>query len=117
MSSSATAAGFRPAEERVRPQMINARNDGMHDFGYPCFMPREITIDGLFVDDSNHPENYQGMYFFSDPGGSNPADRPFPYTWCQKVTVRGLTTASGKKPRISPNAQAGKSIILSEGDK
>jgi hypothetical protein len=98
------------------PQMISARNDGMHDFGYPCFMPREVTIDGLYVDDSNHPENYQGMYLFCDPGGSNPADRPFPYTWCQKVTVRGLTTASQMKPRVSPNAQAEKAIILSQGE-
>ena len=87
------------------PQMFSVRNDGKHDFGYPCFMPREITIDGLYVDDSNHPEDYQGMYLFCDPGGSDPADSPFPYALCQKVKILGLTTASGKKPRISPNAQ------------
>jgi hypothetical protein len=105
------------------PQMIYVRNDGMHDFGYTCFMPQEITIDRLYVDDSNHPEDYQGMYFFSDPDGDNdrdddiePADRPFPYVRCQKVRVRGLTTASGKKPRVSPNAQIEKSIILIEED-
>ena len=103
--------------------MIYVRNDGMHNFGYTCFMPREITIDGLYVDDSNHPEDYQGMYFFSDPDGNNdrgddiePADRSFPYVQCQKVRVRGLTTASGKKPRVSPNAQIEKSIILIEED-
>ena len=103
--------------------MINARNDGMHDFGYDCFMPREIAIDGLFVDDSNHRENYQGMYFFSDPDGIfgrgeglKPSDRPFPYTWCQKVKVRGLTTASGKKPRVSSNAQVEKSTVIVEED-
>ena len=105
------------------PQMIYVRNDGMHDFGYTCFMPQEITIDGLYVDDSNHPEDYQGMYFFSDPDGNNdrgddiePADRPFPYARCQKVRIRGLTTASGKKPRVSPNAQIEKSIIFIEED-
>jgi hypothetical protein len=93
------------------------------NFGYACFMPQEITIDGLDVDDSNHPEDYQGMYFFSDPDGNNdrgddiePADRPFPYARCQKVRVRGLTTASGRKPRVSPNAQIEKSIILIEED-
>ncbi len=106
-----------------RPQMIGTRNDGTHDFGYPCFMPREITIDGLFVDDSNHPENYQGMYFFSDPdagydrgGDVKPADRPFPYAPCRKVRVRGLTTASGKKPRVSANSQIEKSIVITAGD-
>ena len=96
------------------PQMISLSNDGMHDFGYPCFMPREITIDGLHVDDSNHPEGYQGMYLISNPGGKNPADCPFPYTWCQKIKVRNLTTASGKKPRISPNPQVEKSVVLVE---
>ena len=97
-----------------RPQMFHVGNDGTHDFGYDCYMPREITIDGLHIDDSNHPEGYQGMYFFSSPGGSDPADSPFPYTRCQKLTVRGLTTASGKKPRVSPNAQVEKSVALIE---
>jgi hypothetical protein len=103
--------------------MIGARNDGMHDFGYDCFMPREITIDGLFVDDSNHPKNYEGMYFFTDPDGIHgrgeglePADRPFPYALCRKLTVRGLTTASGKKPRVSPSARVEKSTAVIEED-
>ncbi len=97
-----------------RPQMISARNDGMHDFGYPCFMPAEVTVDGLFVDDSNHPKDYQGMYLFGDPGGKPGVDPPFPYIWCKKITVRNLTTASGKKPRISPNPQFAESVVLVE---
>jgi len=109
-----------PASGKTRwPRLISTRNDGMHDFGYACFMPREISIDGLFVDDSNHPQDYQGMYFLSDPDGGKDikqADRPFPYEQCQKLRVRRLTTASGKKPRISPNAQIKKSIVFVEGD-
>jgi hypothetical protein len=96
------------------PQMFSAWNDGRHDFGYPCSMPREITIDGLYVDDSHHPEGYQGMYLFCDPGGSDPADSPFPYRQCQQVKVRGLTTASGKKPRISPNGKVETSVVVVE---
>jgi hypothetical protein len=99
-----------------RPLMFSVHNDGNHDFGYDCFMPREITIDGLYVDDSNHPEDYQGMYLFCDPGGSDPADSSFPYSRCQQVKIRGLTTASGKKPRISPNAQVEKSVVVVEQD-
>ncbi|MBN1852404.1 MAG: hypothetical protein JW829_06755, partial [Pirellulales bacterium] len=100
--------------KRCSPRMFSVCNDGEHDFGYPCFMPREITIDGLYVDDSNHPENYQGMYLFCDPGGSDPADSPFPYARCQKVKILRLTTASGKTPRISPNVQVEKSVVLIE---
>ena len=104
------------------PHMIGVRNDGMHDFGYPCFMPREITIDGLFVDDKNHPEDYQGMYFFTNPDNNHaggeaimPAEeRPFPYARCEKVRVQGLSTASGKKPRVSSNAEIKKGTIVVE---
>jgi hypothetical protein len=97
-----------------RPQMFYVGNDGTHDFGYDCSMPREITIDGLDVDDSNHPQDYTGLFFLSNPGGSDPADSPFPYARCQKLTVRGLTTASGKKPHVSSNAQVAKSVVLVE---
>jgi hypothetical protein len=98
--------------------MFSVHNDGEHDFGYPCFMPREITIDGLYVDDSNHPEGYQGLHLFCDPGGNDPADSPFPYGWCQKVKILELTTASGKKPRVSPNTRLDKSIVVvSRGDR
>lgn len=98
-----------------RPQMIYTSNDGMHDFGYLCSMPRQITIDGLFIDDSNHPEDYHGLYFFSDPDGGKDfkqAQRPFPYQPCRTLRVRGLTTASGKTPRISPNAHLEKSVVF-----
>jgi hypothetical protein len=106
------------------PHLINVSNDGMHDFGYPCSMPTEVTIDGLFVDDTNHPEDYQGMYFFTDPDGMNDGveditpttTRPFPYEACQKVTVRGLTTASGKKPRLSPSEKINASTVVIEAD-
>ncbi len=104
------------------PHLFNVRNDGLHDFGYSCAMPRNITIDGLFVDDRNHPEAYQGLYFFTDPDTANvdgPAlpltiERPFPYERCQLLQVRGLVTASGKKPQLSPNTEMQKSTNVVE---
>ncbi len=105
------------------PHMIGVRNDGMHDFGYPCAMPREITIDELFVDDSNHPEDYDGMYFFTDPDDTHAdggraitpgTERPYPYEKCRKLRVRGLVTASGKKPQVSSNAQLQADLIVVE---
>jgi hypothetical protein len=98
------------------PHMIGLHNDGMHDFGYPCSMPREVTVDGLFVDDSNVPENYEGMRLFSDPDGneSSPlAERPFPYARCERITIKGLTTASGKRPSLPPGLAAeGKTVVV-----
>ena len=106
------------------PHMVNVSNDGMHDFGYPCSMPEEVIIDGLFVDDSNHPEGYEGMYFFTAPDNmrNDPErvdttdERPFPYKPCKKVTVKGLTTASGKKPRVSPDEViSANTVVVEEG--
>jgi hypothetical protein len=97
---------------KCNPQMFSVRNDGTHDFGYDCFMPREITTDGLYVDDSNHPDNYQGMYLFCDPGGSVPEKSPFPYARCQKVKISSLTTASGKQPRVSPNTKLAENVVV-----
>jgi len=90
----------------VQPTLLSASNDGQHDFGYPCFMPREVRIDGLVIDDRNHPKDYQGPYLFADPDGREAATaaRPFPYRLTEQVTIRNLTTASGRKPRTSPDS-------------
>ena len=104
--------------QQCQPCMIGAKNDGMHDFGYPCSMPAEVRVDGLYVDDSNHPEDYGGMYLLADPddaGAGDPeAERPFPYAPCRKVTLRGLRTASGKPARLSPAAGASAATVLVE---
>ncbi len=104
------------------PHLIRVTNDGMHDFGYPCSMPRTVTVDGLVVDDRNHPDGYSGMYLFTDPdvdyrpsGDSTPMrERPFPYAPCQTVSVRGLTALSGKPPRMSPNSDMNQAVIEAE---
>lgn len=90
----------------IQPYLLNANNDGQHDFGYPCYMPREITIDGLAIDDRHAPEGYQGPFLFSDPDGTKPesASRPFRYRLTEKVTLRGVSIASGHPFRISPDA-------------
>jgi hypothetical protein len=91
----------------VQPHLLAASNDGQHDFGYPCFMPREITIDGLVIEDRNVPKGYQGPFLFTDPDGASTggANRPFPYALTERVTIRNLTTASGKRIRTSADAE------------
>ncbi|HAA74205.1 TPA: hypothetical protein DCE37_03690 [Candidatus Latescibacteria bacterium] len=102
--------------EETWPRMISTANDGMHDFGYPCFMPEEVVIDGLTVEDMNTPDDYDGMYFFADPdtGAEEelPDERPYPYAPCKKVIVKHLTTASGKAPRVSPNEKASAATVV-----
>ena len=88
----------------TQPYLLNASNDGQHDFGYPCFMPREITIDGLVIEDRNTPKDYAGPFLFTDPDGPKAAARPHAYHLTEQVNLRNVTTASGKKLRISPDA-------------
>jgi hypothetical protein len=108
--------------QQCQPHLIAVKNDGKHDFGYPCSMPASVKIDGLFIDDSNHPTGYQGMYLFTDPedngdgDGAPNATPPFPYAPCRTVTIRGLKTASGKKPRLSPNLQLNAAATLHTED-
>lgn len=102
-----------PAAGRTTtPRLISLRNDGRHNFGYECFMPRKVVIDGLQVDDDHHPEGYQGFFLFSDPGFKQESAGPFPYVLTRTVTIRGLTTASGKPPRVSPNPRLAEKILL-----
>ena len=102
----------------VQPFLINASNDGQHDFGYPCFMPREVTIDGLVIDDAHHPNDYHGPYLFTDPdgGAAEAMQKPFPYRFTEQVTIRNVTTASGLKPRTSPDREFAARVRLIEAN-
>jgi hypothetical protein len=92
------------------PVMFRMDNDGTHDFGYPCSMPRRVRIDGLVVEDSGKSENPRVLTIFSDPLGPPRHDRPFPYRLTERLEVRGLETASGLPPRICDNPEVAKAI-------
>ncbi len=86
-------------------EMFRMNNDGMHDFGYPCFMPRVIRIEGLFVDDSERSGDDRGIAFFNDPIGPSRSERPYPYRLTERLEVRDLTTARGLPLRVSDNPE------------
>ncbi len=95
-------AGGRP----VSAALIGGSNSGKHDFGYITYMPERITFENLHIDDSNHPEGYDGPAIFAD---FNPEltsasyKEDFPYIRTKKVILRNVTTASGKPLRLSDN--------------
>ena len=98
---------FTPAGGRsVSANLIGGSNSGQHDFGYTCYMPERITIENLKIDDSNHPENYQGPAIF---GNFNPKMKDesyvekFPYVITKEIILKNVTTASGKDLRVSDN--------------
>ncbi|MBX2923740.1 MAG: hypothetical protein KF746_16170 [Chitinophagaceae bacterium] len=86
--------------------LINGAYSGLHDFGYPCYMPERITIENLTIDDSGHPADYEGPAIFADfnPGNTDSSYKEkFPYVITKEVMLRNVTTASGKTLRLSSN--------------
>lgn len=95
-------AGGRP----VSASLIGGSNSGQHDFGYTCYMPERITIENLRIDDSNHPEDYEGPAIFGNFNREMTDDsyeEAFPYVITKEVILRNVTTASGKELRLSSN--------------
>ncbi|MEZ5038613.1 MAG: hypothetical protein R2828_01920 [Saprospiraceae bacterium] len=85
---------------------ISGSYSGQHDFGYTCYMPEHITIENLQIDDSNHPEDYQGPAIFTNfnPQMTDESyQEKFPYVKTREVIRRKVTTASGKALRVSDN--------------
>lgn len=92
--------------------MFGVENDGTHDFGYPCAMPRVIRIEGLCVDDSRQPADYPGLNFFSDPGGLARDKQPFPYRLTERIEIRGLETARSVSPRVCANPEVARAVTV-----
>ena len=92
------------------PVMFGVDNDGTHDFGYPCSMPRLIRIEGLFVDDSKHRTPGRGVVAFSDPLKGSRQERPFPYRLTERLEVSGFKTASGLPLRVCDNPEVAKAV-------
>lgn len=86
--------------------LISGSYSGQHDFGYTCYMPRKITIDGLLIDDSNHTDGYNGPKIFADFNRlytSADYKEKYPYVITEEITVRNLEVRSGKDYLISNN--------------
>lgn len=91
---------------RLAPVLIGGQNNEEHDFGYTCVMPQNITIDGLYVDDSKSKYK-EGIspYLF---GNFNPAAKPgyqpkYPMEKTKTVTLKNITFASGRELKKSQN--------------
>lgn len=99
---------FVTGSKQTNVSLIGGSNSGQHDFGYTCYMPESITIENLYIDDSNHPskENYQGPAIFTNFNAKMTEDsyhEKFPYVKTKEVTLKNVTTSSGKSLRISDN--------------
>lgn len=104
----------------ISASVIGGSYSGQHDFGYTCYMPKNITIDGLRIDDSNHPDPYQGPAIFANFNHENSSDayiEKYPFVKTTRVTLKNVTTASGKPLRVSDNTHMFKDVKIRYADK
>lgn len=93
-------------DKPVSASLIGGSYSGDHDFGYVCYMPEKITIENLTIDDSKHPENYDGPAIFAN---FNPLmtdssyQEKYPYIKTKEVILKNISTVSKKSLRISDN--------------
>ena len=94
----------RDCEWRILPYdkigyLLAAGNNGKHDFGYPCMLPRNISVENLLIDDTETNADYAGTYLFSDYDTYSEEfanGRPYPYGLPETVTLKNLRTKSGR---------------------
>ncbi len=111
---------FAPARYKSKSlNLINGTNSGQHDFGYICYMPERIIIENLDVNDSNHPENYQGPTLFSEINENMIDDtyiQKFPYVITKEIALKNVTIHSKKALRISENPFIFRNMKISKGE-
>ena len=86
--------------------LINGSYTSQHDFGYTCYMPEKITIDGLVINDSNPPDNYPGPKFFTNFNNAYTSGafvEKYPYVITKEVVIRNMSIKSGKSYLVSNN--------------
>jgi hypothetical protein len=76
--------------------LISGSNNGTHDFGYPCMLPRNVTVDGLVIDDSAHPFFYFGPYVIDYFNPNLGICNPYPFGRSGEVTLKDVTVKSGR---------------------
>lgn len=86
--------------------LIVGSHSGSHDFGYECFMPRKILIDGLIIQDNNPVKGYKGPKIFGSFNHAYTSEEykeKFPYRITEEVDIRNLSTKSGLPCFLSSN--------------
>jgi hypothetical protein len=92
--------------EKADAVLINGNYSGQHDFGYTCYLPEKITIDGLLVNDINPVDGYHGPKIFAAFNNAYTSEaykEKYPYVITGELKIRNLTVKSGKKYLISNN--------------
>jgi len=96
------------------PILINGVNDYDHDFGYECYLPKNIEIENLTIDDSNGDGT--GPYLFAVFNSKLLNDASYvgkyPMVMPESIIVKNLTVKSGKTLLVSLNENMFKGVEI-----
>ena len=93
--------------------LIGGSYHGGHDFGFPCYMPRTVTIEDLAVED----EKCSAIHILGNITPANTDDSfsyTYPYRITEKVLARGIRTASGRPWALSRNMYMYRNTVVEE---
>ncbi|MBQ9816098.1 MAG: hypothetical protein IJM59_01340 [Proteobacteria bacterium] len=98
--------------------LIGGSFTGQHYFGYECYMPTTITIDGLTVDDSKHDSSYGGIYLLGDitkvKTAADEKAMKYKYHVTETINIKNFSSASKKKWRLSSNTYMYRNVKVNE---
>jgi hypothetical protein len=83
------------------PVVINGYNNGTHWYGYQSYMPRTVTIDGLYIDDSNSgfyafPRLFGEYKYFGEILKGIFVKENYPIIATEEVRVKDIEVKSGR---------------------
>ena len=84
-------------EGKKSAEILHAGNEGDHDFGYECGMPRTIVIDGLVIDDRHLPHEALTYFLFPNYDKDFSENKPYPYGTPTNVIARNIRSLAGRE--------------------
>lgn len=101
-----------------RGSLFAGYNDGDHDFGYTCYMPERIIVDGLKVlDKPRDSATYKGPALFNNFNKQFTTPdfkEKFPFVKTKEVILKNVTTQSGKPFNLGPNPIMFKDVVVTQ---
>jgi len=93
--------------------LITGAYSGNHDFGYTCYMPKRVEIEGLRIDDRKYGK--AGLTVFANFNSAFKDDsykEKYPYIKTEEVILKDVTLASSGVLRLSDNEFMFKDVIV-----
>ncbi len=77
-------------------EIIRARNEGDHDFGYRCRLTKKLLIDGFEIDD----ECVDEIFVLPDYDSDYEEEKAYPYMLFDELDISDIRTFSGREVNL-----------------